>query len=180
VHFDGPYGTPPSLSHNSTCVCFAGGSRVSYTLPLLTGLVRRVYLTQSIYENAVCCCLPKYEWAAVIQLALFVWIVHDRSQIDWISGEALQECPPTLELEIRIHVTQQTTPILPHCEIPPNAVTPEENSSSFEDEPAISLANFRSVKILNGRPEIDVLLDEELGCAVGRVSVNGGFQTMKR
>lgn len=40
VYIDGPYGAPPSLSHYTTCILFAGGSGVSYTLPLLLDLVR--------------------------------------------------------------------------------------------------------------------------------------------
>ena len=37
---DGPYGCPPDLRTFSTCVLIAGGSGVSYTLPLLLSLVQ--------------------------------------------------------------------------------------------------------------------------------------------
>ena len=37
---DGPYGSPPDLRQFSTCVLFAGGSGVSYALPLLLDTIR--------------------------------------------------------------------------------------------------------------------------------------------
>lgn len=41
---DGPYGCPPNLRIYSTCVLIAGGSGVSYTLPLLLDLIRHVFI----------------------------------------------------------------------------------------------------------------------------------------
>ncbi|KAG9087759.1 hypothetical protein FRC06_002376 [Ceratobasidium sp. 370] len=163
VYVDGPYGAPPNLSHYSTCVFFAGGSGISYTLPLLIDLVRQARIG-----------------SAVAQRVLFVWTIRDRSHIDWISHllhEALQDCPPTILLEIRIHVTQPTVPVLALTRggTPPEAATPiEEKPSSFrdKDESTPSLESFQSVKIFNGRPNIATLLDEELGSALGRVSVD--------
>lgn len=40
AYIDGPYGCPPDLKTFSTCVLIAGGSGVSYTLPLLMDLVQ--------------------------------------------------------------------------------------------------------------------------------------------
>ena len=40
AYMDGPYGCPPDLTRYTTCVLIAGGSGVSYTLPLLLNLVR--------------------------------------------------------------------------------------------------------------------------------------------
>lgn len=37
---DGPYGSPPNLKTFSTCILIAGGSGVSYCLPLLLDLVQ--------------------------------------------------------------------------------------------------------------------------------------------
>ncbi|KAG9127936.1 hypothetical protein FRC07_007376, partial [Ceratobasidium sp. 392] len=161
VYIDGPYGAPPSLSHYSTCIFFAGGSGISYTLPLLIDLVRQVRTS-----------------SAVAQRVLFVWTIRDRSHADWITQllhEALRECPPTLLIEIRIHVTQTAIPALPHSESSPEATTPvDDKPGSFgeKDKSAVSLESFQSVKILNGRPNVATLLDEELGSAIGQVSID--------
>lgn len=40
AYIDGPYGCPPNLKMFSTCILIAGGSGVSYTLPLLLDLVQ--------------------------------------------------------------------------------------------------------------------------------------------
>jgi ferric-chelate reductase len=40
VYIDGPYGSPPDLKRFTTCILIAGGSGISYTLPLLLDLVR--------------------------------------------------------------------------------------------------------------------------------------------
>lgn len=40
AYIDGPYGCPPNLKTFSTCVLIAGGSGVSYTLPLLQDLIQ--------------------------------------------------------------------------------------------------------------------------------------------
>jgi ferric-chelate reductase len=37
---DGPYGQPPDLRSFSTCILLAGGSGITYTLPLLQDIVR--------------------------------------------------------------------------------------------------------------------------------------------
>jgi ferric-chelate reductase len=42
AYIDGPYGEPPNLGESSTCILFAGGSGVTYTLPLLQDIVRSV------------------------------------------------------------------------------------------------------------------------------------------
>jgi len=42
AYLDGPYGCPPDLTQYSTCILVAGGSGISYTLPLLLDIVRCV------------------------------------------------------------------------------------------------------------------------------------------
>lgn len=159
VAIDGPYGAPPRLSHYSTCILLAGGSGVSYTLPLLFDLVSQVKLGK-----------------AVAQRVIFVWVIRDRSHIDWISGllhEVVQACPPTLQVNISIHVTQRSVPELPiEGNQSLDETTPIENKLSIAEKSTSSLSSFQAVKILSGRPDIAALLEEELGCAHGRVSVD--------
>ncbi|KAF8607662.1 hypothetical protein BDV93DRAFT_603451 [Ceratobasidium sp. AG-I] len=160
VYVDGPYGAPPSLSHYTTCILFAGGSGVSYTLPLLIDLARQVQLGN-----------------AVARRALFVWVVRDRSHVAWISNlllEAVQSCPSTLELDIRIHVTQHmVNVVLPNASTPSmDAMTPVEDKSGNFEKSSTSLSHFESVKVVGGRPDIHALIDEEISCSTGRVSVD--------
>ena len=39
AYIDGPYGIPPDLKSYSTCILIAGGSGISYTLPLLYDII---------------------------------------------------------------------------------------------------------------------------------------------
>ena len=64
VLVDGPYGRPPSLDSFSSVVLLAGGSGVSFTLPLLLGIISAVRRNES-----------------PVRRVLFVWSVkhHGRS-----------------------------------------------------------------------------------------------------
>jgi ferric-chelate reductase len=48
AYIDGPYGCPPDLKRFSTCVLFAGGSGVSYTISLLMSIIQCVSNKQSV------------------------------------------------------------------------------------------------------------------------------------
>jgi ferric-chelate reductase len=50
---DGPYGCPPDLTQYSTCILIAGGSGVSYTLPLLLDLVSKARAKNSLVRRVV-------------------------------------------------------------------------------------------------------------------------------
>lgn len=91
--------------------------------------------------------------------------------------EAVQSCPSTLELDIRIHVTQQTVSVvLPNSSTPSmEATTPIEGKSGTFEKSITSLSHFESVKVLDGRPDIRALINEEISCSTGRVSVEGEF-----
>lgn len=153
VAIDGPYGAPPTLSHYSSCIFLAGGSGVSYTLPLLLGLVSQVRLGE-----------------AVAQRILFAWMIRDRSHFDWVSSllyEVIEACPPTLQLNIDIYVTKQVLklPIV-------DEAAEIESRPSITEKSVASSSGFHVVKFLSGRPNLALLFKEELSSAHGRVSVN--------
>ncbi|KAJ1308586.1 hypothetical protein OPQ81_004284 [Rhizoctonia solani] len=158
VIIDGPYGAPPRLSHYSTCIFLAGGSGVSYTLPLLLDLLRQVKSGEG-----------------VAQRILFVWVVRDASHINWIGTllqEALQGYPPTLQLTINIHVTQQNLSELLRVNMKTEETMPVESKQSLAEKSTSSLLSPHVVKVLGGRPDIGAILEEELSCACGRASID--------
>ncbi|KAI1796261.1 hypothetical protein LXA43DRAFT_1090336 [Ganoderma leucocontextum] len=96
---DGPYGCPPDLTKFSTCILIAGGSGVSYTLPLLLNLVRHAR-TRTTHVHRV----------------IFMWAVRESDHLGWISKnlrEALDAAQSTtLAVEPTVYVTGPT------CDIP--------------------------------------------------------------
>lgn len=89
--------------------------------------------------------------------------------------EAVQECPSTMQLDIRIHVTQQAVNVvLPNGTAPStDTMAPIEGKSDSFEKSTTSLSHFQSVKVVHGRPDIRALIDEEVNCSAGRVSVDG-------
>lgn len=118
--------------------------------------------------------------SAVAQRVLFLWVVRDRSHVAWISDlllEVIQSCPSTLTLDIRIHVTQHlNSAVLAHVSNPSmDATTPTEDKFGSPEKSTASLSHFESVKVMNGRPDIHTLINEEISCSTGRISVDGEF-----
>jgi len=111
----------------------------------------------------------------------------------WISAslvQALLEAPSHLQIDIRVHVTNLgadniESPIeklsekivldgsdydlaqLPSTPISSSSVTDEKTTSNPD------LIKMRGVKIEKGRPDFKRLLEEEIACSVGPVSVDG-------
>ncbi|KAI0068942.1 hypothetical protein BV25DRAFT_1817865 [Artomyces pyxidatus] len=153
---DGPYGCPPDLTSFSTCVLIAGGSGVSYTLPLLMEAVRTSNLNRSTTRRVV-----------------FVWSVRDAGHLTWISkllGEAISAAPPSLTIEPRIYVTGARLPVQ---DIPSVAYAGSSNpslESPIKEKP--ELPSYNAFKITHGRPSIRRLLQDEIASAAGPVSVD--------
>ncbi|KAH9899749.1 ferric reductase NAD binding domain-containing protein [Cubamyces lactineus] len=159
---DGPYGCPPDLSGYSTCVLIAGGSGVSYTLPLLLDLVHRARAGTSEVRRVV-----------------FVWAVRESDHLEWISKtlyEALSAAQSTsLIVEPNIYITGRTC-TLP--EIPRNAMYAPSDGSSTPTSPSEvekfdkELPVYSSLKIVHGRPSIRRVLQESIDSSAGPVSVD--------
>ncbi|EMD40636.1 hypothetical protein CERSUDRAFT_111219 [Gelatoporia subvermispora B] len=161
---DGPYGCPPDLTKYSTCVLIAGGSGVSYTVPLLLNLVHQARANESQVRRVV-----------------FVWAIRDADHLKWISkilSQALDAAQSTsLKIEPTIYITgaMPSTPIpelarTGSAEYTDGSVTP--TSPEPEKEGKEYLPSYNAPKITNGRPSIRRILQEEISASTGPVSVD--------
>ncbi|EJD06301.1 uncharacterized protein FOMMEDRAFT_138344 [Fomitiporia mediterranea MF3/22] len=93
---DGPYGDPPNVYFYPNVVLVAGGSGVSFTLPLLLDLVRRA---RKETPDTLC------------KKVKFVWYIRERIHYESMKAEfdAIQaNLPANLEVEINVFVTGNT------------------------------------------------------------------------
>ncbi|OCH90700.1 hypothetical protein OBBRIDRAFT_582310 [Obba rivulosa] len=161
---DGPYGCPPDLTKYTTCILIAGGSGVSYTLPLLLNLVHKARANRSQVRRVV-----------------FVWAIRDADHLKWISKlltqalDAAQSTPLVVEPTIYITGPMPPTPIpelskTGSSEYTDGSRTP--TSSDPEKEEKMSLPSYSALKITNGRPSTRRILQEEISVSSGPVSVD--------
>ncbi|THH19765.1 hypothetical protein EW146_g1471 [Bondarzewia mesenterica] len=144
VYVDGPYGMPTDLrpyvtTENSVWV---GGTGVSYTLPLLLDVVRRVR-----------------DGTALAKRIVFIWAIRDEEYLEWISAalaDALSTAPPGLSLDIGIFVTG------------PSA----SGSGSGEKSPESVEVGGLGLVPVKGRPDVARLVQEEIRTAEGPMSVD--------
>ncbi|KAH7912908.1 ferric reductase NAD binding domain-containing protein [Hygrophoropsis aurantiaca] len=169
VFVDGPYGPSPDLSSYDTSILIAGGSGVSYTLPTLLDIIERARNGKSDCRRVV-----------------FIWSIRDANHIHWIDEtliRALQLAPPHLTVSIRIHVTGAPATIEPLAREygDDDAASIQDDSRSeiveLESGKAMekskdSLLAIDAVKVENGRPNLPVMLREEVDMATGRMSVS--------
>jgi len=155
---DGPYGCPPDLRPFTTCVLIAGGSGISYTLPLLLNLVR----------------INARGAKSAVQRIVFVWAVRDAAHLKWISKtlmDALARATPSLAVEPRIYITGKNYPIPEVPEVPTDGSS--ISSGSVEKDIAeTELPVYSSLKLIHGRPSMKKLLAEEIQASPGPISVD--------
>jgi len=165
---DGPYGCPPNLSKYHTCVLIAGGSGVSYTLPLLLNLVHTARAEKSSVRRVI-----------------FVWSVREAEHVKWISkllNAALTHAQSTsLIIDPRIYITGPNYP-LPELSLndnnksdsgdstPRSLVSPASEKSI--DEKSMELPTYSALRITHGRPSISRILQDEIAASSGPVSVD--------
>ncbi|KAL5487797.1 FRP1_3 [Sanghuangporus weigelae] len=159
AYIDGPYGNPPDLRSFSTCVLIAGGSGISYTLPLLLDIVHNVR-----------------EGTSSCQRVLFVWIVHHEDHMNWISKpltDALLAAPSDLIVEPRIFITRPKTKssdtLVTDCSV--NSTSPYAPLSSETVMTMKELAR-NAIKTANGRPDVEALIQDAVSLSSGPVSVD--------
>ncbi|TFY72984.1 hypothetical protein EVG20_g10 [Dentipellis fragilis] len=154
VFVDGPYGAPPNLAPYATCILIAGGTGVSYTLPLLLDLVRQVRDGKALAKKIV-----------------FIWAVRNEEYIDWISSllaAALSSAPSSLAIDINLYVTDTRAAVASHqAQASDTPSSPGEKSEKSQE--SVEVGNFLP---LRGRPNVAELLAGELSIAEGPVSVN--------
>ncbi|EJD53556.1 hypothetical protein AURDEDRAFT_156793 [Auricularia subglabra TFB-10046 SS5] len=154
---DGPYGYPPDLTIFTTSIFVAGGTGITYTLPLLLDAIRNAKAGKSTVRRIV-----------------FIWAIRNSSDIKWISSalaDALSVVPPHLEIEPRIYVTRASA----NGTLQSLSYSEEDLSVSSDDgekkKGAETLLNILRAEV--GRPDVPALLRAEIEAAQGgRVSVD--------
>ncbi|RDX53967.1 hypothetical protein OH76DRAFT_1342942 [Lentinus brumalis] len=154
---DGPYGCPPDLTGFTTCILVAGGSGVSYTLPLLLNLVHNARAGSSRVRRVV-----------------FVWAAN-ADHLRWISktlSEAIAAAQSTeLVVDPAVYITGPTCAI-PEIPRASSATSDGSSTPSEVDEGDKELPLYSSLKIVHGRPSIRRILQEGIDGSTGPVSVD--------
>ncbi|KAG2013502.1 metalloreductase, variant 2 [Coprinopsis cinerea AmutBmut pab1-1] len=154
AYVDGPYGAPPDLSCYSTAILIAGGSGISYTLPLLLDLIRR----------------SSTGARSDVERVKFVWVVRGEGHLPWINSilsEALMVVKQPLVVDACIYVTG--TSVHRNTSKLTSSISKTEKDILFV-EPEITESYL--AKIYHGRPNLQELFDEEITNAQGPVSVD--------
>ncbi|KAF7305670.1 FAD-binding FR-type domain-containing protein [Mycena chlorophos] len=150
---DGPHGhgSPTARGESDRVTLFAGGSGVSYTLPILLALLR------SSNSSRTC------------ERVTFVWCIRAREEIrvlDDVLGCALASLVPTSKLvvDVRIHLTSGTNAGA-DSESAPSSPTIAEN---------YTLERFPCVRVCSGRPDVaEIVRDACVGGGSLAVEVCG-------
>ncbi|KAG1731750.1 ferric reductase NAD binding domain-containing protein, partial [Suillus lakei] len=166
VFVDGPYGPSPDLGSYDTSVLVAGGSGVSYTLPVFLNIIERVRKGKSSCTRVV-----------------FIWSIRGAEYVQWIEEaliKAVELAPPSLTVSIRLFITGSSSTAQSNSSKEDNSTlaSSSEKKGSPEhivtrrDSLSSSFLSLRGVKMEAGRPNLDALLKEEVSVTSGRMSVS--------
>ncbi|KAF9008933.1 hypothetical protein BDQ17DRAFT_1388624 [Cyathus striatus] len=154
---DGPYGCPPDLIYYSTCIFVAGGSGISYTLPLFMNLIR---------ENT-------QGKSSRVRRIVFIWAVRSGEHLNWISTtliEALSLSTNGLSIEPRVYITGSD------CQIPNILSDRKDSAFSTGSKKDFIVSEEKKLppvyRLIHGRPSIRRILHDEILLARGPVSVD--------
>ncbi|KAG1870853.1 FAD-binding domain-containing protein [Suillus subluteus] len=161
VFVDGPYGPSSDLGSYDTSVFVAGGSGISYTLP--------VFLSVIEHRKSSC------------RRVVFIWCIRGAGYVRWIEEaliKAVQLAPPSLIVSIRIFNTG--SPLTSqYMEEDSSLSSPTEKNGTFEQVltrkgsiTSSMLFSLREVRMESGRADLDALLIEEVSMASGSMSVS--------
>ncbi|RDB30770.1 putative ferric reductase transmembrane component [Hypsizygus marmoreus] len=157
VIFDGPYSSPPRLERFETIILIAGGSGVAFTLPLLLDSIDRARR-----ESAVC------------RKIVFVWAIRELSHVEWISDALLpalqQALPPTIVVQLRIFVTAVVAGIPSWDD--DSAEGDTEMKTEGGQKIDINVLDHPCIRLEQGRPDLQHIIDEEINQSSGPISVN--------
>ncbi|KAG8881539.1 hypothetical protein FRB98_004255 [Tulasnella sp. 332] len=187
VWAEGPYGNLSHLDYYQTLLLVAGGSGVSFTLPVMLDLVRRA---RSMH-------LGHTSVAVATERVMFVWVIKEPEHVEWIGDflrEAIALAPPGF-LHVKIHVTSKkyiadinainaatSVPIstskstLPNPSPPgvpaPVLSSPPHPSTSTPSTmqhhhpnlcvPKTSISTTSNLTLIPGRPDVRELLEREI------------------
>ncbi|KAJ7578120.1 ferric reductase NAD binding domain-containing protein [Mycena floridula] len=156
---DGPYGPSPDLSRFNTSVFVAGGSGVSYTLPVFLKAISQVREGKSSCTRIV-----------------FIWALRDASHLRWISDalyHALSITPPGLTVQILIYLTGTAASLPSSTDWDRDSVSADSTGGVAASSTDVKLSatslllGLPSVVMNQGRPELSKLLEAEADCTRG-------------
>jgi predicted ferric reductase len=164
VFVDGPYGPSSDLSSYDTSVFVAGGSGISYTLPVFLSVIESVRKGKSSCKRVV-----------------FIWSIRGADYVQWIEEalvKAVQLAPSSLTVSIRIFDTGSPS-LSQSMEEDFNLSSPTEKKGTPEQVvtrkgslTSSMLLSLRGVSMEKGRSDLDALLKEEISMASGSMSVS--------
>ncbi|KAF8981515.1 FAD-binding domain-containing protein [Cyathus striatus] len=147
---DGPYGCPPDLIYYSTCIFVAGGSGISYTLPLFMNLIR---------ENT-------QGKSSRVRRIVFIWAVRSGEHLNWISTTLIE----ALSLSTNVYITGSD------CQIPNILSDCKDSAFSTGSKKDFIVSEKKKLppvyRLIHGRPSIRRILHDEILLARGPVSVD--------
>ncbi|KAJ7868470.1 hypothetical protein B0H13DRAFT_2558715 [Mycena leptocephala] len=171
AYVDGPYCSPPSMKGVGTVLLFAGGSGVSFTLPLLLDLIRYAFICpprpSPLGSNADLGYLGsgsgcKTQTNPACGRVMFVWAIREADQIDAIAAvlcKALEGLDAqALGLDIRIYVTA--------------SVEDTDGDAASAGRMSRKRGTAQGIHLLEGRPDVDQIVRAEVEAAAGAMSVN--------
>ncbi|KAA1472403.1 hypothetical protein DENSPDRAFT_179747 [Dentipellis sp. KUC8613] len=154
VFLDGPYGTPPSVHTFDSAVLIAGGSGITFTMPILEDLVHRACHKPLACRNVT-----------------FIWVIRHVEHIDMIYEDlkkVIAAAPESLSVDIRIFITNSTTDLVGSEE----ASIDTQVEQGEKGDPMSRIMGLPRTKVEKGRPDVPQLLDEVSATARGRMTVN--------
>ncbi|KAF5361182.1 hypothetical protein D9758_009046 [Tetrapyrgos nigripes] len=150
VFVDGPYGQRNDLSGYDNVVLIAGGTGVTYTLPMLLDIVEGARAGKRNCKRVV-----------------FVWAVRDARHFQWVLdaiNSAVKLAPHGFQLEIRLFVTGSSTTEWDTVSTDSSKLESPGASSSLsgENTPNVkSPMEISGLQLLLGRPAIGKIVVEE-------------------
>ncbi|KAG7095016.1 hypothetical protein E1B28_005810 [Marasmius oreades] len=155
IYVDGPYGSSPDVISYDTSVLVAGGSGVSFTVPLFLNTIEQVRKGKSRCRRVI-----------------FLWCIRSSDDLQWISEplyNALLLAPSGLEIVIDIFITRFNAEMPSLTSNSGGTATPDESSlSSSKKDLSQDLNNSTSsllalgvVRTFNGRPDLSAYLQEQ-------------------
>ncbi|KAF8555031.1 iron reductase [Imleria badia] len=152
LFIDGPYGCAPDMGAYDTSILIAGGSGITYTLPVFLNVIEAARKGSSQCRRVV-----------------FIWAVRDASHVQWISDalyRASALTPTWLNVSIRIFATRGGIPFSESL-VDPEQTPDKEGSQNWMVPP--------SVRLENGRPDLKAILHGEVNTASGSMAVTGVY-----
>ncbi|KAF7789296.1 hypothetical protein EIP86_000240 [Pleurotus ostreatoroseus] len=191
VFMDGPYGAPPDITVFDTCVFFAGGSGVTYTMSRMRELVNAVHSGKACAKRIV------WVWAvrhycellslSTVSIANLILLAH----INWLGTElkkTVTAVPDGVDLSIMIYVTTGTSAngsatqtLNGHEQDVQEKDADPEKDGDFDEKNSVEIVNttafdasldMKDVTVVSGRPDMRKILEDSVTTSTGPVSVD--------